>query len=229
MESFRRDHSNDMADHRPILKNKQKKYHPRFGFTPIPQNRGFVFTVWLLLTKLHDIKTSSKLRKSIQKGLVYDLLRPNFGLTPTSKGPPSPVTIYFLRDSMRVELVQSSKQRSGVSWLEDFARFESAGVNLWASGLEQRDTPSTASPHWSGPVRSGAVHTPVGLLCPVATAAPPRRRAAALLPALPCHVMSQSRHVNWVLSPLCGSKRFSFCGFSRSSCHKVPDPTISTA
>jgi len=34
MESSRRDLSKDMAEHRPILKNNQYTYHPRFGFTP---------------------------------------------------------------------------------------------------------------------------------------------------------------------------------------------------
>jgi len=34
MESSRRDLLNDMAEHRPILKNNQNTYHPRFGFTP---------------------------------------------------------------------------------------------------------------------------------------------------------------------------------------------------
>jgi len=34
MESSRRDLFNDMAEHRPILKNNQKTYHPRFGLTP---------------------------------------------------------------------------------------------------------------------------------------------------------------------------------------------------
>jgi len=34
MESSRRDLSNDMAEHRSILKNNQTTYHPRFGFTP---------------------------------------------------------------------------------------------------------------------------------------------------------------------------------------------------
>jgi len=33
MESFRRDLYNDMAEHRPILKN-YRSYHPHFGFTP---------------------------------------------------------------------------------------------------------------------------------------------------------------------------------------------------
>ena len=49
MESSRRDLLNDMAEHRPILKNNQNTYHPRFAFTPktgiaFPK-RGFVFTV----------------------------------------------------------------------------------------------------------------------------------------------------------------------------------------
>jgi len=34
MESSRRDLFNDMAEHRPILKNKQNTYHPRFDLTP---------------------------------------------------------------------------------------------------------------------------------------------------------------------------------------------------
>jgi len=50
MESSRRDLSNDMAEHKPILKNNQNTHHPRFGFTPKTgvkknQNGGFVFTV----------------------------------------------------------------------------------------------------------------------------------------------------------------------------------------
>jgi len=35
MESFRRDLSNDMAEHKPILKNSQNTFYPRFSFTPI--------------------------------------------------------------------------------------------------------------------------------------------------------------------------------------------------
>jgi len=34
MESSRRDLSNDVAEHGPILKNNQNTYHSRFGFTP---------------------------------------------------------------------------------------------------------------------------------------------------------------------------------------------------
>jgi len=34
MESSRRDLLNDMAEHKPILKNNQNTYHTRFGFTP---------------------------------------------------------------------------------------------------------------------------------------------------------------------------------------------------
>jgi len=34
MESSRRDLLNDMAQHRPILKSNQNRYHSRFGFTP---------------------------------------------------------------------------------------------------------------------------------------------------------------------------------------------------
>ena len=34
MERSRRDLLNDMAEHRPILKNNQNTYHPRFGSTP---------------------------------------------------------------------------------------------------------------------------------------------------------------------------------------------------
>jgi len=33
MESSRRDLLNDMAEHRPNLKNNQNTYHPSFGFT----------------------------------------------------------------------------------------------------------------------------------------------------------------------------------------------------
>jgi len=33
MESSRRDLLNEMAEHRPILKNNQNTFHPRFGFT----------------------------------------------------------------------------------------------------------------------------------------------------------------------------------------------------
>ena len=33
MESSRQDLSNDVAEHRPNLKNNQNKCHPRFGFT----------------------------------------------------------------------------------------------------------------------------------------------------------------------------------------------------
>jgi len=44
MESSRRDLLNDMSEYRPILKNSQNTYHPRFGFTSktgkeIPLNR----------------------------------------------------------------------------------------------------------------------------------------------------------------------------------------------
>jgi len=48
MESSRQDLLNDMAEHKPTLKNKQNTYQPRFGFTPktgILFQRGFVFTV----------------------------------------------------------------------------------------------------------------------------------------------------------------------------------------
>jgi len=34
MESSRRELLNDVAEHRPILKNNQNTYHTRFGFTP---------------------------------------------------------------------------------------------------------------------------------------------------------------------------------------------------
>jgi len=34
MESSRQDLLNDMAEHKPILKNNQNTYHPRFGFIP---------------------------------------------------------------------------------------------------------------------------------------------------------------------------------------------------
>ena len=40
MESSRRDSLNDMDEHRPILKNNQNTYYPRFGFTP---KRGMAF------------------------------------------------------------------------------------------------------------------------------------------------------------------------------------------
>jgi len=41
MESSRRDLSNDMAEHRPILKNNRNTYHPRF--VPPPPKKGKVF------------------------------------------------------------------------------------------------------------------------------------------------------------------------------------------
>jgi len=49
MESSRRDLLNDMAKHKPILKNYQNTYHPRYAVSPktrssIPQHGGFVFT-----------------------------------------------------------------------------------------------------------------------------------------------------------------------------------------
>ena len=34
MESSRRDLSNDMAEHKPILKNNQNTYKPRYSFIP---------------------------------------------------------------------------------------------------------------------------------------------------------------------------------------------------
>jgi len=34
MESSRRDVLNDIAEHKPILKDNQYTYYPRFGFTP---------------------------------------------------------------------------------------------------------------------------------------------------------------------------------------------------
>jgi len=34
MKSSRRDLLNDMAEHRPIMKNDQNTYHLRFGITP---------------------------------------------------------------------------------------------------------------------------------------------------------------------------------------------------
>jgi len=50
MESSRRDLSNDMAEHRPILKNNKNAYHPRFSFTPntvvaLPKT-GVLFLLW---------------------------------------------------------------------------------------------------------------------------------------------------------------------------------------
>jgi len=51
MESSRRDLSNNRDEHKPILKNKQNTYHPRFGFAP---QTGIAFPkmgvlFWLLL------------------------------------------------------------------------------------------------------------------------------------------------------------------------------------
>jgi len=47
MESSRGDLLNDMAEHRPILKNNQNTYKPRLGFTPITgvafNRTGFCF------------------------------------------------------------------------------------------------------------------------------------------------------------------------------------------
>ena len=40
MKSSPRDHLNDVAEHRPMLKNNQNTYYPRFGFTP---NTGIAF------------------------------------------------------------------------------------------------------------------------------------------------------------------------------------------
>jgi len=49
MESSRRDLSNDMAKHGPILKDHQNMYYPRFSFT---QNRYSIPQkgVWFLLS-----------------------------------------------------------------------------------------------------------------------------------------------------------------------------------
>jgi len=47
MESSRLDLMNDMAEHRPILKNNQNTYHHRFGFNKKQvalSITGFVFT-----------------------------------------------------------------------------------------------------------------------------------------------------------------------------------------
>jgi len=50
VKSSRRDLSNDMAEHRPILKNNQNTYYPRFSFTPktgiaFPK-KGVSFLLW---------------------------------------------------------------------------------------------------------------------------------------------------------------------------------------
>ena len=64
MESSLRDLSNDMAEHRPVLKNNQNTYYHRFSFTPktgvaFPQTGVFLFTVsW------NAIKFGGKLWKS---------------------------------------------------------------------------------------------------------------------------------------------------------------------
>jgi len=47
-ESCRQDLLNDMAEHRPILKNNQNSFDPRFGFTPktgTAFTKTFVFAV----------------------------------------------------------------------------------------------------------------------------------------------------------------------------------------
>jgi len=56
MESSRQDLLNDMAVHRPILKNEQNTYHSCFGFSPktgiaFPKTDFFfIFTVFSLAT-----------------------------------------------------------------------------------------------------------------------------------------------------------------------------------
>jgi len=51
MESFRRDHFNDVAEHRSILKNNQNTYYPRFSFTPktviASPKTGVLFLLWM--------------------------------------------------------------------------------------------------------------------------------------------------------------------------------------
>jgi len=68
MKSSRRDLLNDTAEHRPILKNNQNTYYPRFGFTPIKgiafPKTGFVFTWnlswnWSYVSKLHSSEVPS--------------------------------------------------------------------------------------------------------------------------------------------------------------------------
>ena len=41
MESSCRDLSSDMAEHRPILRNNQNTYYPRFSFRAAPTNAKF--------------------------------------------------------------------------------------------------------------------------------------------------------------------------------------------
>jgi len=59
MDSSRRDLSNDMAEHRPILKNNQNTHHPRFSFTPktysIPKR---VFCFYSVDNKTFEIESA---------------------------------------------------------------------------------------------------------------------------------------------------------------------------
>jgi len=63
MESSRRDLLNDMAEHRPILKNNQNTHHPRFGFTPKTgkafPNMGFFYCDEACLNIKATINTKS--------------------------------------------------------------------------------------------------------------------------------------------------------------------------
>jgi len=57
MESSRRDHLNDMAEHRPILKNNQNTYQTRLGF--ITRN-GVLFLLCREGSRNFDIKDHKK-------------------------------------------------------------------------------------------------------------------------------------------------------------------------
>jgi len=53
MESSSRDLANHMAEHRPILKNNQNTYHPRFGFIP-KTGTAFSKTVFFSVKRIDE-------------------------------------------------------------------------------------------------------------------------------------------------------------------------------
>ena len=63
MESSRRDLSNDMAEHRPILKYNQNTYYPRFSFTlktciAFPKT-SFLFLLWYVIVLTAALRCSA--------------------------------------------------------------------------------------------------------------------------------------------------------------------------
>jgi len=73
MESSRLDLLNDMAERRPILKNNQNMYHPRFGFTPktgvtFPKTRLLFLLCAILFTMDQLYKQRSAWGRKMEEG-----------------------------------------------------------------------------------------------------------------------------------------------------------------